>query len=228
MSDKGTGTKFDGGKLRMDLVPVRAFKEFVAVLTFGAAKYGAGNWRKVIGWRWRYMGAAFRHMWDYMLGEKTDPESGRHHLAHALCCLFFVLDNELTLRDEPKTIVPDGDTEEVPPEPRSSMKREPVPNLELNAGETRCACGTSKCSLPPQWAGRWVCGAKGCHSPSDEIVEAPKLTANMKQKLDTVGAVRALPMCEVEGCKYEVESPQLKRCRGHEGGFIIAVPTKEK
>lgn len=163
MADKGTGIKFDGGKLRMDLVPVRALKEFVAVLTFGAVKYGAGNWRKVIGWRWRYMGAAFRHMWDYMLGEKYDPESGRPHLAHALCCLFFVLDNDMTLRDTPNVHVPDGDTEEVPPESRSATK------------------------------------------PGSKL----------------------LPLCEVEGCKYEVESPQLKRCRGHEGGFIVVVPTKE-
>ncbi len=54
-------------------------------------------------------------------------------------------------------------------------------------------------------------------------VEAPPLTNAMKEKLDTVGAVRALPMCEVPGCKYEVEAMALKRCRGHEGGFVIRV-----
>lgn len=31
-----------------------------------------------------------------------------------------------------------------------------------------------------------------------------------------------LPICEVEGCYFTAE-PNLRRCRAHEGGFVIAV-----
>lgn len=106
------GTKLDVGKLRFDLVPVRAMTMFVAVLSFGAKKYGANNWRNLIGWRWRYIGAGLRHVFAYMGGESRDPESGFHHLSHALCCFFFILENELTLADGGTT--PDGDA--IPPE----------------------------------------------------------------------------------------------------------------
>ena len=117
-SDKGTGLKYDGGKERMDLVPPRAFTEFTRVLTFGAKKYKANNWRKVIGWRWRYTAAGLRHVFKYMGGETHDAETNLHHLAHALCCFFFVLDNEISLSLGDK--VPDGDADEVEPkwEPR--------------------------------------------------------------------------------------------------------------
>ena len=107
------GTKLDVGKLRFDLVPVRAMWEFVGVLTFGAKKYGANNWRNLIGWRWRYIGAGLRHVFSYMSGDRSDSESGSHHLSHALCCFFFVLDNELAIEAGVKT-VPDGDA--IPPE----------------------------------------------------------------------------------------------------------------
>lgn len=107
-----TGTKFDQGKPRLDLMPMRALLEYSMVLTFGAEKYGANNWRKVVGWRWRYLGAGLRHVVAYALGERSDVESSRHHLAHALCCFSFVLENELNL-ELGSTDVPDGDA--VPP-----------------------------------------------------------------------------------------------------------------
>lgn len=133
-----TGTKLDAGKNRLDLVPVRAHLEFGKVLTFGAKKYGAGNWMKVIGWRWRYIGAGLRHIYEYMLGNHRDDESGFHHLAHALCCFYFVLDNELTLEAEPSLLnraVPDGDA--LPPE--SVAPADPL--TYLNVFVYDCTCG---------------------------------------------------------------------------------------
>lgn len=105
------GTKLDVGKSRFDLVPVRAMTMFVAVLTFGAVKYGANNWRNLIGWRWRYVGAGLRHVFAYMGGERCDSESGFHHLSHALCCFFFILENDLSIEagGEAAARVPDGD-----------------------------------------------------------------------------------------------------------------------
>lgn len=108
----GPGVKYDHGKPRYDLLPPRALLEFVLVLTFGAKKYTANGWKAVVGWRWRYARAALTHVFRYLAGEARDPETGLHHLAHALCCIIFMLDNELALEAGVKT-VPDGDTEAV-------------------------------------------------------------------------------------------------------------------
>lgn len=94
MSEK-VGVKLDGGKLRWDLIPLRAQEEMVKVLTFGAHKYGPDNWRRVKGWRWRYSRALVGHVFKYMGGEAFDQETGLHHLAHALCCAAFLLEFEI-------------------------------------------------------------------------------------------------------------------------------------
>lgn len=84
------GKKDDQGKLRYDLLPVEAEREIIQVLTFGAAKYGDENWRRVSNARKRYAAAARRHMADWMRGERLDPESGLPHLAHCACCVIFL------------------------------------------------------------------------------------------------------------------------------------------
>lgn len=89
------GRKQDGGKPRLDLLPPRAITEIGKVLEFGARKYAPDNWRKVEGWRWRYSGAALRHLFAWLGGEPNDPESGLHHLAHAGCCVLFLLEKEI-------------------------------------------------------------------------------------------------------------------------------------
>lgn len=89
------GRKFDGGKLRYGLLPPYALEENVKVLTFGAEKYEPDNWKHVPDGPRRYFDAAQRHMWAYKRGEMYDPETGIHHLAHALCCLEFIIDCDL-------------------------------------------------------------------------------------------------------------------------------------
>lgn len=84
------GYKYDGNKLRYDLVPPEALEEIVKVLTFGAAKYTDRNWEKGINYG-RVYGALMRHMQAFWRGEDIDPESGLSHLSHAGCCLFFLL-----------------------------------------------------------------------------------------------------------------------------------------
>ena len=86
------GRKFDGNKLQYGLVPPLALRETVKVLTFGAQKYEPDNWRRVPDGPRRYFDAAQRHIWAYKEGEIIDPESGVNHLAHAVCCLMFMLD----------------------------------------------------------------------------------------------------------------------------------------
>jgi hypothetical protein len=86
------GVKLDGEKNRLDLLPFLALQKTGEVLTHGAQKYSPDNWRKVDGWRWRYLGALLRHVFAWQLGQKRDPESGRPHLAHAACCVLFLLE----------------------------------------------------------------------------------------------------------------------------------------
>ena len=86
-----TGVKFDQDKPQWTLVPFKAFDEVVKVLTIGAKKYAPDNWKKVPNARQRYIDAAFRHMSAYAGGEKLDAETGKSHLAHAMCCLLFLL-----------------------------------------------------------------------------------------------------------------------------------------
>ena len=86
-----TGVKYDQDKTRWDLMPWDALEPVAQVLTVGAKKYAPDNWKHVPGARWRYFGAAIRHIIAWWGGEKEDPETGLPHLAHAMCCLLFLV-----------------------------------------------------------------------------------------------------------------------------------------
>ena len=88
------GTKHDHGKPILGAVPPHAELAVGRVLTFGAEKYARGNWDKVEDHENRYMDAALRHLNAHRRGELTDNESGESHLAHAACCILFMLDNQ--------------------------------------------------------------------------------------------------------------------------------------
>ena len=90
-----TGRKDDDGKPQYRLLPTRSLAAIVDVLTFGAQKYTPDNWRKVPDAQTRYTDAMLRHIFAWLDGEATDAESGYHHLAHAGCCLLFLLHFEL-------------------------------------------------------------------------------------------------------------------------------------
>lgn len=85
------GEKKDSGKLRWDLLPFGPIRRIVEVLTFGAAKYADDNWQSVPDSRKRYFAALMRHIDSWWAGETLDQESGKPHLAHAGCCLLFLL-----------------------------------------------------------------------------------------------------------------------------------------
>jgi hypothetical protein len=89
------GRKFDGGKIRYGLLPPLALKATADVLTFGAEKYEPNNWKHVPDSLNRYFDAAQRHLWAYQEGETIDSDSGRHHLAHAICCLMFLYEHDI-------------------------------------------------------------------------------------------------------------------------------------
>jgi len=94
------GRKFDGGKLRYGLIPPLAMAEMVKVLTFGAEKYEPDNWKVVPDSLTRYFDAMERHIWAWKMGEDLDPESGIHHLAHAMCCLAFLYEHDVLYSKE--------------------------------------------------------------------------------------------------------------------------------
>jgi len=78
-------------KPRLDLLPPPAIEAIAEVLTFGASKYGANNWCR--GARWgRYYAALLRHIFAWYRGQDLDPETGLSHLAHAACCLVFLME----------------------------------------------------------------------------------------------------------------------------------------
>jgi len=102
---KTQGIKFDQGKPDWSLLPYGPLEEVVRVLEYGRDKYtqtledgtivsGADNWKLVDNSNHRYWNAAMRHMIAFKEGEKIDDESGRMHLAHAICCMLFEIWNE--------------------------------------------------------------------------------------------------------------------------------------
>lgn len=91
----GTALKFDQDKLPLHLLSTEAMNQTAAVLAFGAQKYAEHNWRNGFAWS-RPLAAAMRHITAFNAGEDRDPESGLSHLAHAACCIMFLLEFEKT------------------------------------------------------------------------------------------------------------------------------------
>ena len=85
------GRKFDKDKPDYTLLPWDAVEDVVRVLDFGAKKYARDNWKHVDDAHNRYLAAAFRHLSAYAQGEQTDAETGLNHMAHAACCVLFML-----------------------------------------------------------------------------------------------------------------------------------------
>lgn len=102
-----TGIKHDEGKPPMSLLPYPALREIARVLAFGAKKYDPHNWRG--GFKWsRIADALLRHIGAWLEGEDLDPESGLNHLAHAGCCLLFLLTFIITKTGDDDRYKPDN------------------------------------------------------------------------------------------------------------------------
>lgn len=88
------GIKYDDGKVPLFLLPTEALREVARVLEFGMRKYDAWNWKKGMDWS-RLSGAALRHLFSWLEGKDIDKETGLNHLAHAACCVLFLLTYQL-------------------------------------------------------------------------------------------------------------------------------------
>ena len=93
-----TGVKYDSDKVRMDLLDPLAMEALAGVLTFGANKYAAHNWRGGISYS-RLLAAALRHLSAFNRGEDRDQESGLSHVDHAACCIMFLSNMSKTRPD---------------------------------------------------------------------------------------------------------------------------------
>ena len=87
------------------------------VLAYGAKKYSARNWEQGIKYS-RVYAAATRHLMAFLSGEALDPETRLPHMAHAACCLMFLLTFEARnmgakLDDRPFVSAPKTDNSKV-------------------------------------------------------------------------------------------------------------------
>ena len=81
--------KHDQGKVKLAHLPFAQLEIIARVLDHGEVKYGRDNWKK--GNFMRYASACLRHLFARLKGERNDPESGLPHLAHAACCILFMM-----------------------------------------------------------------------------------------------------------------------------------------
>jgi hypothetical protein len=100
---KGSGYRYNKGKLRYDLVEPRAHRDMVKVLTYGAGKYAARNWENGFSWT-SVIASAKRHLAAIEAGEDYDFDpncegcksgycenhSGELHVANLACNAHFL------------------------------------------------------------------------------------------------------------------------------------------
>lgn len=84
--------RFNAGKAPLSLIPKSAQIAEAEVLAFGATKYAAHNWRKGFGWC-SLADSSMRHILSFLDGEDLDPESLKHHIAHARANLGFLIEH---------------------------------------------------------------------------------------------------------------------------------------
>lgn len=79
-------------RVKLALIPPAAEIQIARALMDGAAKYGEFNWRGNTVEAMTYVHATRRHMAAWIDGEEVAPDSGVHHLAHAIASLVVLLD----------------------------------------------------------------------------------------------------------------------------------------
>lgn len=87
---KGSGARANKGKISFALVPLHLLAGVARVFMGGKLKYAEWNWAK--GMQWSVcVDCALRHITKWWwIGEDNDPETGEHHLDHAICNLLML------------------------------------------------------------------------------------------------------------------------------------------
>lgn len=86
---KGTGLRYNEGKLRYDLIHPKALKGLVSVMTAGASKYAERNWENGMAWS-NVIASLKRHLAAIEAGEDYDQETGALHTDHLQCNAHFL------------------------------------------------------------------------------------------------------------------------------------------
>lgn len=128
--------KFDNEKPMMELIEPCFLFGLADVLTHGAKKYNANNWKKGDGLdSLRLYGAIQRHLNQWRQGEDIDKDSSLPHLYHVACELMFLCYNQEYRKDidTRRTILPSAfikspSVDIIPPAP-------PLPPKALHEGE---------------------------------------------------------------------------------------------
>jgi len=82
-------------KAPMSGLPAPVLMECGLVKLHGDLKYGAYNWREAGVRASVYYNAFFRHIEAWYEGEDLDPDSGEHHIAHAITGLMVLRDSQM-------------------------------------------------------------------------------------------------------------------------------------
>jgi hypothetical protein len=86
---KGSGARYNDGKVQYHYTPLHLLDGVNRVWTIGAKKYKEWNWTKGMAWTHPY-NSMQRHMSAWFRGEDRDPETGESHLDHAICNLLML------------------------------------------------------------------------------------------------------------------------------------------
>lgn len=94
------GIKADQDKVDLSLVPLSTLEGLARAFMVGEKKYGRYNFTKGMESH-RFVAAALRHITSWNDGESLDPETGNHHLWHALASIAMLIECEKlgTLKD---------------------------------------------------------------------------------------------------------------------------------
>ena len=93
--DNNPKTQFGLAKCPVHLVPPALIRGAAEAWKNGADKYGPFNWREKMISATVYYAAAIRHLTDWYDRVDADdcaPDSGVHHVKHAVACLGMILD----------------------------------------------------------------------------------------------------------------------------------------
>lgn len=81
--------RYNEGKLQWSMLDFKSLEGMVRVLEMGAKKYSKDNWKLGMPVT-QVCESLMRHLFAFMSGEDTDPESGESHMSHVLVNAMFV------------------------------------------------------------------------------------------------------------------------------------------
>jgi hypothetical protein len=87
--DKPKGLRYNTGKAKWSLIDFPSLEPMVRVMEYGAGKYAPHNWKKGMS-HTEIAECLMRHLFAYLNGEDTDPESGESHVGHIQCNAMFL------------------------------------------------------------------------------------------------------------------------------------------